>query len=327
METGAKFQRFLKGIRAEFAEVYVEGREKYEPFILGNQVKLFKRETTEEYKITDVGVAGTGYLTKTDMDGGEAQMVDRPIGYEQEWIQEMYRKGVAVTYKNWRFNNYKDKLNVFKSLTVSARKTQDKVAFDMFVNAFDATNYAMADGQALVDGAHPFYPGSDETGTQSNALVDGSSNWLALSETNFNTAVQKLMSYKLSDGTIMTSGATNLALVVPPALFQTARVIAESELKPASANNDINVFKGLVDVVVSPYLSAANSGKSYGDSQWFLVDLDVADLRVYVSDDAEKMETQDEDTLTYKSYIHTTLDASPGTWHGVTGSQGTGTMS
>lgn len=319
-ETGAAFQKFLKGVRAEFANVWLEGRDMYKPFIMGD-TKLFKRETTDAYKITETGIAGAGYLPKVDMDGEEAPLVNRAIGFDETWIQEMYRQGITVTYKNHRFNGYKSQLDQFRALTTASRKTQDKVAFDIFVNGFDTL---LATGKPLISIAQPYYPGSTVSGTQSNAIVNvGDSNKsYALSETSLNLGITRLMTMKGSDGTAITSSATNVALVVPPALWQTARVLAESDLKPGSPNNDINVFDGIIKVVVSPYLSTAISGKTYGDTQWFLVDMDVADLRVYVADDSVKTEAPDEKTLSYSCYVHSTLAAKASTWQGVVGSKG-----
>lgn len=52
-------------------------------------------------------------------------------------------------------------------------------------------------------------------------------------------------------------------LVVPPALQFTARQLVQSAQIPGVANNDINPVQGMLDVVVSPYLTDA--------TDWFLL--------------------------------------------------------
>jgi len=82
MENLALMQKYLRGINPEFAKVFVEGKDKYEPFVMGKEVKLFNYETEADYVSTESEFTPYGYLPKVEVDGANRTLVDRVMGYD-----------------------------------------------------------------------------------------------------------------------------------------------------------------------------------------------------------------------------------------------------
>lgn len=140
-----------------------------------------------------------------------------------------------------------------------ARIAQDINAFALFNNG--SSTYLSADGVSLFNASHTLIGG----GTQSNLNTGGSS---ALSNTALNTAITQLATMKDQSGTVI--GSMPRALLVPPALFQTAIQLTQSVLVGDASTNAVNVWRGVygIEVYQSPYLSAAAGGS---DTRWFLL--------------------------------------------------------
>ncbi len=97
------------------------------------------------------------------------------------------------------------------------------------------------DGAAFFAATHDLDPG----GNQSNLLTS-----TGLSDANFAVAVATMRSYTDNQGNPL--GVEPTHLVVPPALEKTARDIILADLV---ANGGTNTQKGLVELIVNPYLS------------------------------------------------------------------------
>lgn len=141
-------------------------------------------------------------------------------------------------------------------LALKARVSQDQNAFKIFRGAFTTT--LTADGEPLIDSAHPLIGG----GTTSN-LVTG-----ALSPSTLNNAIVALAQQVDQAGVIL--GQQPAVLLVPPALIKHALEITDSALIADVANNNINVYRSAYGfrVYSSPYIGAAAGGS---DTAWFLM--------------------------------------------------------
>ena len=56
---------------------------------------------------------------------------------------------------------------------------------------------------------------------------------------------------------------------VSDALEETAVRLTNGRLRPSTANNDINVWDGIVTVISTKWINSQNGGS---DTQWFLID-------------------------------------------------------
>jgi len=151
-------------------------------------------------------------------------------------------------------------------LAIMARRTQDFNAFKIFRGAFTTT--LSADGAALI-GAHTLIGG----GTTNNQILsaDIGAPTSVLSTSAFNIATKRLAEVKSQAGVPLQCVAD--VLLVPPALYQTARQIAVSALYPDNANNAVNVFSMdyQVKVYQSVFLGAAGASDG-SDTAWFVMD-------------------------------------------------------
>ncbi len=123
----------------------------------------------------------------------------------------------------------------------------EKLIFDLLNNGFSALGY---DGQ-------PFFSATHSDG--GSAAQSNTSAAVALSQTTFDAAVAQMMIVLDEKGIPFNVKPTHL--VVPPGLRAVARGIVEAEVLASGASN---VNKGVVSLIVSPFLTDVNA--------WFLLD-------------------------------------------------------
>lgn len=152
-------------------------------------------------------------------------------------------------------------------LAIMARRTQDFNAFKIFRGAFTTT--LSADGSALI-GSHTLIGG----GTTNNEITaaDAGAATSALTTSSYNIAIKRLAEMKSQSGIpLQCVGDT---LLVPPALYVTARQIAVSALVPENGNNAVNIFTVDYNVKVfqSVWLGTASPDGLGSDTAWFVMD-------------------------------------------------------
>lgn len=220
-------------------------------------------ETSDIFK--PVQVSGAEYFEEVFKGAslakitGESQVVGLStpkIDYKKTITIKDFTDSVELTknlFDDGKFNVYSE---MIADLASKARRTRDINAFRVFRNAF--TTELTADGQPFVSAAHPLIGG----GTQSNLLTG------PLNTVNWNLAVVSLMQQRDHAGVIMSQ--LPKLLLVPPALWETATQILDSELQADTANNNINVWRSAMGVMVmtSVDISAAAGGS---DTAWFVL--------------------------------------------------------
>lgn len=139
-----------------------------------------------------------------------------------------------------------------QELAQEVKRHQDELVFGLIKDGFATLCH---DGQYFFDTDHS----EGESGTQSNKGTT------ALSATSLQAAFTSMMKVKDDRGKVM--GVIPDTLVVPPDLKWTATELLESVYAPdtVSGKTDTrrNVLSGVVDLVVSPYLTDA--------TDWFLL--------------------------------------------------------
>jgi len=172
--------------------------------------------------------------------------------------QDFIEKTLTVTPKNWKtrvglsYNALQDDqtASLDRKVRSAGEKFQRHINDRIFtvLNAGDSTTYGLCyDGQEFFDSDH-VDKGADYQTNQDN---EGA---LALSDTNFNTTWIAAKAFVDDRGD--TTDHNYDTLIVPPALYKTAVQIAGNPLISGSANNDINPWNGMIEVVVSPKLDS-----------------------------------------------------------------------
>lgn len=109
-------------------------------------------------------------------------------------------------------------------------------------------------------------------------------------------------------------------LLVPPALEKTATLIAKSDLRQGTTNNDMNFYGGgIMDVLSVPWLGNVQGGS---DTAWFLVTPEMAKLFFWERQAMEKDREVDFNTKNVKFSVDARWAAGFSDWRGVWGSKG-----
>lgn len=119
------------------------------------------------------------------------------------------------------------------------------VTINEFVAALFTANAGA--GPAMADGRNVFDAANHQNNLGSSALASAS----------LQTALTTMMKYTNSAGKRI--GVRGKYLLIPPDLAFAAAVLLNSTLLPNSTNNDINVLKGILDLIVVPNWSDANN--------------------------------------------------------------------
>ncbi len=178
-------------------------------------------------------------------------------GYTTKIKNVEWALAVDIQYMLWQTAQYPIFKSMMRDMAVSAKRTKEKTAFDIFNNAFNTTNVG-GDGLALCSASHVDPSGA----VQSNR---GTS---ALSYASYVAARTAMKKFKDMAGEPFFSQPD--MLLVPTDLEVTAIEIAESNGKPDTPNNNISAVNRMwkPKIVVSEYLEDQNN--------WFLLDSVVA---------------------------------------------------
>lgn len=230
--------------------------------------------TAEIFKVTDTTHAayigtihkGPGLFSKI----GEVQSVPTYTAkVANKWTVTIadFSQGIEISKNLFDDDMHGEWQSQVSELALMARRTQDYNAFKIFRGAFTTT--LAADGSALIS-THTLIGG----GTTSNQILsaDIGAATSVLTTSAYNIANKRLAEMKSQAGVpLQCVGDT---LLVPPALYVTARQIAVSALVPENGNNAVNVFSMdySVKVYQSVWLGSASPDGIGSDTAWFLLD-------------------------------------------------------
>ena len=262
-------------VQTELDEVFAQS---YEASVIPSIATAMTAEIFKVVNTTHAAYIGTihkgpGFFSKI----GEVAAVPSYIAkVGNKWTVTIsdFAQGIEISKDLFDDDIHGEWQNQVSDLAIMARRTQDYNAFKIFRGAFTTT--LTADGAALI-GAHTTLSGATLNNQILMADIPAASTVLTTSA--FNTAMKRLAETVSQSGVpLMCVGDV---LLVPPALFTTARQIAVSALVPENANNAVNVFSMdyAVKVYQTPMISLAMGGS---DTAWFLLDSRRHAIRRYV---------------------------------------------
>ena len=262
-----KWQEFVNGVSARINEIIEDTQELGPSFLQTGLFEVVPNPDSLIYRTK--GVTGFNYLQPFNEDGSIKYDETYPQ-YGTEYVMKQYAEGVTISQMlmKTRPQDLEDKLDEVRQLRIAANRTLNKHAWQVLNDAFSATNTVASlpisrldDGVSMISTSHP----SKVSGVavRSNRLASDP----LLTDANLDAAEQMILEMKNGRG-LPISYEGNFILVVPPALKNDALRITKSDLQAGTANNDINVFKGIMDVVVSVYLGNANGGS---ETAWYLI--------------------------------------------------------
>jgi len=203
----------------------------------------YARYGEEHKEIFDTETSERSFEEETKLSGFSAAPVKNEgsaIAYDnaQEVFTARYNHetialGFSLTEEAIEDNLYDSLSSRYtKALARAMAYTKQTKAAAILNNGFD-TDYAGGDGQPLFSASHPLVSG----GTNSNIPATPAD----LNETALENAVIQIAAWTDERGLLI--AAKPRKLVVPPALMFVATRLLETELRVATADNDINALK------------------------------------------------------------------------------------
>ena len=265
---------FIKGLSADLYDVVNQADMAYSLSIdsaLGveaNQMtRLWKEDKSTKARETISGKTGIGKLQITG-EGEDYKSDSRSATYRTQFNFVKFTSSITVTEEDRDDQIVNKRLDEAFDLLVGGKQTMNQHAFDLFNYAFTAQASLPAhltyygDGKPFASVIHPLKVAG---GTQSNASDTG----IALTEINLEVGRQALRRQTDDRGEAMNIGSGKTILLVPDSLEKQAQIITNGKLRSNTANNDINIYDGIVTVISSKWINSQNSGS---DTAWFLID-------------------------------------------------------
>jgi len=216
---------------------------------------VFMQDSTDRSAVITEQFMGSGYWDARAELAPVASGTSR-VGNQQTHAVVNYAKSLDISKNFFDDDQHSVVQLMVKNMARNAMITRDKNAFGVYSGGFGT--YTTNDSVNVFSASHVTLNGD----TVSN-LVSG-----ALADATLKTGIQSLLEQKTQDNTL--GGHEPAFLLVPPALFPDACILTKSELRPTTANNDLNyvsmIYPGL-QVLMSPFLGSAHGGL---DTDWYL---------------------------------------------------------
>jgi len=240
-------KELLPGLNALFGLEY----KKYED----EHAEIYETENSERSFEEEVKLSGFG-AAPVKNEGSAISYDNAQESFTARYNHETIAMGFAITEEAMEDNLYDSLSSRYtKALTRAMAYTkQVKAAYPL--NA-GFTAYQSGDGVTLFNASHPLVSG----GVNSNRPTVG----VDLNETSLEAAVIQIADWTDERGLLI--AARPRKLIVPPDLMFVAQRILATELRPATADNDINALKSMGVIpegfAVNHYLTDTNA--------WFLM--------------------------------------------------------
>lgn len=195
---------------------------------------FFRQKETSWGAVQNAEFAGSDDFTETEDDEEVPDAAIR-IGNKQTLDVKDYNQDIAFPQSFLEDSEkYEIKMGAVEEMGVSAVNARDKYAmFRSYGNPFDATNNPTPDGAALGSNGHTSLNGETIDNLETGAL----------SADNLKILVRRLKLQKRQGGG--RGGFFFNGLMVALSLLETAVEITDSELKPGTANNNLNWVSNL----------------------------------------------------------------------------------
>ena len=218
-------KELLPGLNALFGLEY----KKYE----NEDEAIYETETSERSFEEELKLSGFG-TAPVKAEGSAIRYDNAQEVWTARYNHETIAMGFSITEEAMEDNLYDSLSSRYtKALARSMAYTkQVKAAFPLN-NGFSGGSFVSGDGVTLFNTAHPLVSGATNSNTQSTPAD--------LNETSLEAAVIQIAGWKDERGLLIASRPRKL--IVPPNLMFVATRLLETELRTATADNDINAIK------------------------------------------------------------------------------------
>lgn len=235
----------LPGLR----KIYDEHRKQMPDYM----AQLFSVEASTKAQEFVLGIGALGTMDDWEQTDRRVSYENIDKGFKSTFTHKKYSKGVQIERELVDDEQYGEIRRRVRKLSNTTYYTRQVQGVGVFNNAFNGV-YVGADGKPLCNTAHPASPNSSTT--QGNMGTD------ALTAQNVEKARTSMLGWKDDKGNLI--DVMPDTIIVPPALRKAALVISDSDKEPDTNHNNVNVWKGSLNVIEVPFLTNAKA--------WFLVD-------------------------------------------------------
>jgi len=241
-------KELLPGLNALFGLEYKRYGEEHK--------ELFETETSERSFEEETKLSGFS-AAPVKNEGSALAYDNAQEAWTARYNHETIAMGFSITEEAMEDNLYDSLSSRYtKALARAMAYTKQVKAAAILNNGFSSA-VTYGDGQALFSTAHPLVSG----GTNSNRPSTAAD----LNETSLEAAVIQIAAWTDERGLLI--AAKPRKLVVPPALQFVATRLLETELRVATADNDVNALKSMNSIpegfTINHYLTDTNA--------WFLL--------------------------------------------------------
>ena len=215
--------------------------------------QVFNEATSDMNIEEDTGVTGLGLLTETS-ELGALDYEDALQLFKTTYTHKKYTKGIKISSELVEDDQKNVISRIPQALARSTVRTQEFHGASVFNNAFSTSYTSYGDGKPIASTAHTRVDGGT---AQSNASSTG----VTLTETNLETA--RIAFRKQLDDKGMRIMTTPKTLLVPIELGKTAKIIVNSNLRSGTADNDVNTYAGMFNIVEWEFITSTTA--------WFLL--------------------------------------------------------
>jgi len=239
-------KELLPGLNALFGLEYKTYGEEHKEIY---ETETSERSFEEETKLSGFSAA------PVKAEGAAIAYDNAQEAWTARYNHETIALGFSITEEAVEDNLY-DSLSkrYTKALARAMAYTKQVKAASVLNNGF-SSSYVGGDGKALFAADHPLVSG----GSNSNRLTASD-----LNETSLEAAVIQIAGWTDERGLLIAAKPNKL--IVPPALMFTAKRLLDTELRVATADNDINALKAMGSIpggyTVNHFLTDTNA--------WFL---------------------------------------------------------
>jgi hypothetical protein len=218
-------KELLPGLNALFGLEY----KKYE----NEHEAIYETETSERSFEEELKLSGFGAATVKG-EGSALRYDNAQEAWAARYNHETIAMGFSITEEAMEDNLYDSLSSRYtKALARSMAYTKQVKSAYPLNNGFSGGAFVGGDGVTLFNTAHPLVSGGTNSNTQSTAAD--------LNETSLEAAVIQIAGFKDERGLLI--AARPRKLIVPPSLMFVATRLLETELRTATADNDINAIK------------------------------------------------------------------------------------
>ncbi len=215
--------------------------------------QLFSVETSNKAQEFGLGIGGLSIMDEWESTNKSVSYEDIEKGFKSTFTHKKYSKGVQIERELIDDDLYGEIKRRVRNLSRVVYYTRQTHGIGVFNNAFSSA-YPGADGVALCSTVHPVRPGS--------AVVQSNAGTYELNANNVELVRTAMMGWK-DDKENMVDIMPD-TILVPPALRKAAIIIADSDKEPDVSDNNVNVWKGALNVIECPFLTNPKA--------WFMLD-------------------------------------------------------